>query len=130
MHPPVREEGQMAANRIDIVRRNLEAFARGDWDAFRRDLTDDAVYEEEGTQRRLEGIDRYLEVVKAWKAAFPDLQATLKETVASGDAVVAELEWAGTHTGELRGPMGALPPTNRFVKVPAVLLSRFEGDKV
>lgn len=120
----------MAGNTIDLARQHLDAIGKGDWKAYRAGLTDDAVYEEEATQRRIEGADRYLDAIKAWKTAFPDMKAKVKEAFASGDAVVAELEWEGTHRGQLSGPMGTIPPTNRSGKLPAVLLARFDGDKI
>ncbi len=120
----------MATNKVDLGRKHLDALARGDWTTYRDLMTDDAVYEEEATQRHVDSADRWLEISKAWKSAFPDLKATIKESFASGDSVVCELEWSGTQKGTLLGPFGSIPPTNRAGTLPAVLLLRFDGDRI
>ncbi len=120
----------MAENKIDIATRHLDALARGDWATYRNALTDGAVYDEEATRRLVQGADKYVETIKAWKTAFPDLKAAVKQTVASGDAVVCEVEWTGTHKGVLSGPMGTIPATGRSGKTPAMLLFRFDGDRI
>ena len=37
----------------------IDAFNQADWERFRSQLADDAVYEEAGTGRRVEGADPY-----------------------------------------------------------------------
>jgi steroid delta-isomerase-like uncharacterized protein len=91
---------------------------------------DDATYEEEATGRRSTGRDQIVQAVQAWKKAFSDLKATIKETVGSGDAIVVELEWEGTHDGPLVGPFGQIPATNKRGRVPAVEVVRFDGDRI
>lgn len=119
----------MATN-IDLGRKLLDVFAKSDWKTYRTMIEDNIVYEEEATRRRIQGADQYIEVLKAWKAAFPDSHAIEKQHVASGDAVVSEVEWEGTHKGTLTGPFGSIGATNRTAKVPAVLVLRFENGKV
>jgi steroid delta-isomerase-like uncharacterized protein len=120
----------MAANKIDILKKQLEAFERGDWKTWRSTIADNAVFEEEATHQRVQGADAIENVMKAWKTAFPDSKADIKDVIASGDAVVAELEWQGTHQGPLSGPFGTIPPTGRAGKVSAVLVLRFDNDRV
>ncbi len=45
-------------------------------------------------------------------------------------AVVAELEWDGTHNGTLEGPMGPIPASGRHGKVAAVQVVRFDNGKI
>lgn len=120
----------MAMNKIDIVKKHLDDLTKGDWSSFRGTLTDNAVYEEEATQRRFQGADQYIDSLKQWKTAFPDFKARVKECVASGDAVVCEVEWSGTHKGAFSGPMGTIPATNRAGKLPAMIMYRFDGDRI
>ena len=119
----------MATN-IELGRKLLDLFAKGDWKTYRTMIDDDVVYEEEATHRRIEGADQYIEVLKAWKAAFPDLHANERQHVASGDAVVSEVEWEGTHKGSLTGPFGTIAATNQTGKTPAVIVLRFENGKM
>jgi steroid delta-isomerase-like uncharacterized protein len=118
------------AKLIEIAKQHLDALAKGDWKSYRSMLTEGAVYEEEATQRRVQGADRYVDAIKPWKNAFPDMKVKIKEIIASGDAVVAEVEWEGTNQGELAGPFGTIPPTKRHGKLPGVIMMRFDGDKI
>ena len=60
----------MSDDLIALARENVEAFNDGDWDRFRATLADDSVYEEPGTQRKVEGPDAITELNAGWKAAF------------------------------------------------------------
>jgi steroid delta-isomerase-like uncharacterized protein len=119
----------MASN-IDIVQQSLDAFAKGDWKTYRSLCTDDIIYEEEATRRHVQGPDAFIELLKEWKSAFSDLRAVVKQTVASGDAVVVEVEWHGTHDGLLTGPFGDIAPTGRTAMTPAVLVLRFDNGRI
>ncbi|MGZ3440406.1 MAG: ester cyclase [Polyangia bacterium] len=115
---------------VELARKILDLFAKADWKTYRTMIEDNIVYEEEATRRRIQGADQLIEVLKAWKAAFPNLRATEKQHIASGDAVVSEVEWEGTHQGTLTGPFGTIAATNRSGKTPAVLVVRFENGKM
>ena len=41
---------------------------------------------------------------------MPDVKGSVTNAVASGNTVVLEVTWEGTHTGPLAGPKGAIPP--------------------
>ena len=114
----------------EMLRKHLAALATSDWDAYKADLAADCVYEEIASRKRVTGIDNYLAAIKVWKTAFPDLTATVKKVFESGDTIVAELEWAGTHKGPLETPFGTLPATNKFGRVGAVLISRAKDGKI
>jgi steroid delta-isomerase-like uncharacterized protein len=115
------------AKLIDIVKSQLASFANSDWASYRKTIVDDVVYEEEGTAREVTGADEYMKMLKEWKIAFPDAKAVIKEMIATGDAVVVEVEWQATHKGAFPG--GRIPASNRSVKVPAVLVARFDGER-
>jgi steroid delta-isomerase-like uncharacterized protein len=114
----------------DILNKHIEAFTKGDWTTYRSLFADNAVYDEEATQQVFNGPDQITRSQQAWKTAFPDVKATIRNTVATGDAVVAEVEWNGTHNGTLTGPMGSIPASGRRGKVAAVLVARFENGKI
>ena len=114
----------------EVLERQLKAFSQGDWKTYRETLTDRSVFEEEPTGRRVSGPDEIVRLVEAWLKGFPDCKARIKEAIASGDALVAELEWTGTHKGLLSGPFGSITATDKPVRVPAVLVLRFEGERI
>src|SRR4029450_9293857 len=97
----------------------VEAFNAADWSRFRELLAADIVYEETGTQRRVSGRDAYVELCQGWKQAFPDARGTIHRSVASGDTVVQEVTWTGTHEGDLETPAGAVPPSGAKIDVQA-----------
>jgi steroid delta-isomerase-like uncharacterized protein len=113
-----------------FIEQHIDAFARGDWNAYRAQLTESAIYEEEATGQRCEGAETIVSYVRRWKEAFPDVKGKIKNLFVSGDAAICELEWTGKHEGPLEGPMGRLEPTGRSARVPAVQVLRFEGDRI
>ena len=114
----------------EILRKQLDAFVKGDWNTYKSLLTDNAIYDEEATRRLVRGPDQVVKTVQIWKKAFPDLKATIKSMVATGDAVVAEIEWEGTQTGPLDAPTGQIPPSGKHGKVMAVQVARFDNGKI
>jgi steroid delta-isomerase-like uncharacterized protein len=114
----------------DVLRKTLEAFSSADWKTYKAQLKENAVYEEEPTGRRAEGREAIIKLVEPWRRAFSDVQATIKEVIASGDALVVELEWSGTQDGPLVGPFGTIPPSGRKGKLPAVQVVRFDSGQI
>ena len=115
---------------IDLATQHVATFVAHDWAAYKRQLTPDAVYVEPGTGRTVKGDDAYIEAVRGWVEAFPDMACTVESALGSGDRVVLELTWAGTQTGPLVGPLGTIPPTGKYGTVGAVQIVRFENGKV
>ena len=58
----------------------------------------DFVYDEVATLRKVQGVDQCLPLWRGWATAFPDSKATFHGAVVSGNTVVLELTWKGTHT--------------------------------
>jgi predicted ester cyclase len=50
---------------------------------------------------KVTGLDAFLAYFQSIRAAFPDGQVSLDETVAEGDTVVARCTFTGTNTGKL-----------------------------
>jgi steroid delta-isomerase-like uncharacterized protein len=114
----------------ELVRRFLDAFVAQDLEACRSMLAGDAVYEEEATQRRVQGADAILAVMSEWKRAYPDLKGTLRESFTGRDALVVEIEWDGTHHGDLPSRFGVIPATGKHGRLPAVQVFRFADGKI
>ena len=120
----------MTADKVQLAKQGIEAYGAGDWERFKAPLASDAVYEELSTQRRVQGPDAIVELSKGWRKAFPDSKGTITRVVEGPDAVVLEITWEGTHSGELASQMGPIPATYKRVKLPAVQVVTFKGDKV
>ena len=107
----------------------INAFNEADWDRFRNRLAADAVYTETGTGRRADGADAYLELVKGWKEALPDVHGTIRRSLAGDGTVAQDVLWEGTHTGPLQTPTGTIDPSGNRISVLGTLWVSFEGDK-
>lgn len=121
----------MSEESISAARAFTERYNAGDWDGMRDVIAPDAVYDEVGTGRRIEGADAILEVNKAWKAALPDSQGTIEDALSCDDRVVLRITWSGTQSGPLPLPTGGeIPPSNRQINVPACQIVRVADGKL
>jgi hypothetical protein len=70
---------------VKIARGQVEDFNNGDWERMRARLGSEARYDELGTERKIDGAEKIVELFKGWKQAFPDAVGTVTSAVASGD---------------------------------------------
>jgi len=103
------------ANVIEIAKAGITAYNDKDWSKAKDLLAADAVYDEKGTHRRIQGAGEIIEAWQGWAKAFPDSKATFVREFASGDTAVLELVWKGVHTGPLQTPTGIIPASNKPV---------------
>jgi steroid delta-isomerase-like uncharacterized protein len=115
---------------VQVADAFIKAFDAGDWQRFKAPLSPDVAYEETGTGRHTQGADVYVQLVQGWKQAFPDVTGTIRQAIGSGNTVVQEITWEGTHTGELLGPAGIMPPSGKRIAVPASVWYTFQGDQI
>jgi steroid delta-isomerase-like uncharacterized protein len=115
---------------VKIAREQVEAFNAGDWERMRAMLASDSLYNELGTERKIEGPDMMVELFKGWKTAFPDAVGTVTNAVASGTKAALEVTWKGTHTGPLETAEGTIPASGKAQETPAAFFFAFEGGKI
>jgi steroid delta-isomerase-like uncharacterized protein len=115
---------------VNLARKQVDAFNTGDWEQLRASLGADSRYDELGTQRKIEGPEKIVELFKAWKTAFPDAVGTVTSAVASGKKAALEVTWKGTHTGPLETAEGTIPASGKPQETPAAFFFTFEGDKI
>jgi steroid delta-isomerase-like uncharacterized protein len=79
-------------------------------------------------QPREQLIDRqgYARLLPAIFAALPDLHVAIEAMIAEGDLVATLLRATGTHRGDFRG----IPPSDKPVVQPAVVLFRCADGKL
>ena len=123
-------EVQTADEMVKIAREQVDAFSSGNWELLRGTLASDSRYDELGTQRKIEGPEKIVELFKAWKAAFPDGAGTVTSAFASGDKAALEVTWKGTHTGPLTTAEGTIPASGKRQETPAAIFFTFEGNKI
>ncbi len=115
---------------IRIARENIEAFNAGDWRRVRATLAPDSVYDEVGTQRRLQGADEIVQALQGWKQAMPDAKGTITMALASGNTVTLEITWEGTQTGPLAGPGGPIPASGKRQVTRGAFIVTIQGDQI
>lgn len=114
---------------IDQAKLSIVAYNEKNWDAAKQALSPDAVYEEVATHRRLEGVDSILPTWKEWATAFPDSRATFEREFATGDTVVLEMRWRGTHSGPLNLPTGKVNATNKSIDLRACQIVELKSGR-
>ena len=115
---------------IQVARGVVDAFNANNWDGFRALSTTNVVYNEFGTQRVINGPDEIIESMRGWKTAMPDATGTVTSSFASGNTVVLEVTWRGTHTGPLVSPAGTIPPSGKSQTTPSAWIFECEEGKV
>ena len=118
------------ANVIEIVKASITAYNDKDWSKAKEALAADAVYDEKGTHRRIQGDANIIDAFQGWANAFPDSKATFVSEFGSGDTAVLELVWKGVHTGPLQTPTGTIPASNKPIEMPACQVVQVEGGKI
>jgi steroid delta-isomerase-like uncharacterized protein len=114
---------------IDVAKAQVTAYNEKNWGAVEAALTADAVYDEVSTERRVQGVQDILAIWRGWATALPDSKATFHNALASGNTVVLELSWRGTHTGPLQTPTGTIAPSGKSVDLRACQIVELAGDK-
>ena len=115
---------------VKLARKQIDTFNAGDWEQLQETFASDARYDELGTQRKVEGRERIVELFKGWKTAFPDAAGTVTGAFASGNKAALEVTWKGTHTGPLESAEGTIPASGKIQETPAACFFTFEGDKI
>ena len=107
----------------------VAAFNDHDESRIRELNAENAVIEAPGDVH-VEGREAATQYAMAWLNAFPDARLNVKNEFASGDWVVQEFTFEGTHEGTLNGPAGEIPATHRRLNGRGVQIFRVEGDEV
>ncbi len=113
-----------------ISRDYIEAFNVANWSRVKELVTGDSLYNEAGTQRRIKGADAIVTALQGWRRAFPDVKGKITNEISTGNSVVLEITWEGTHTGPLEGPGGTIAATGKRQVTPSAMVILFEGGKI
>jgi steroid delta-isomerase-like uncharacterized protein len=115
---------------IRAARGIVDAFNASDWESCKAAMTLDSVYDEVATSRTLRGVGEVIPVWQGWKEAMPDVKGTVTNAYATGNTVVLEVTWKGTHTGPLPSPSGTVPATGKQQTTRAGWVMNFDGGKI
>jgi predicted ester cyclase len=106
--------------------RFIEAFNAHDEEAMRALTHPNATFAAPGNVH-LRGVEATGYAIK-WLKACPDGRLTVKNEFISGEWVVEEVIFEGTHQGPMDSPVGVIPATGKRIAVKAVLITRYESD--
>jgi steroid delta-isomerase-like uncharacterized protein len=113
---------------LETFQAGTSAFNDHDVDAFAALLADDVVFDAPGGVGGT-GRTACAEFYRSWISSFPDAHVDVTAVHVSGDVIVEEATFAGTHHGTLQTPSGDIPPTGRHVAVPYVHVLNFRDGK-
>lgn len=114
---------------IDAAKAPVQAYNDKNWAALRASVSPDFVYDEVATNRKVQGVDQVIPLWQGWATAFPDSKATFDRELASGNTVVFEVTWRGTHKGPLQTPNGPIAATNKRIEIRACTAIEVANDK-
>ena len=113
-----------------VAREIVTGYSTANWTALKGLFTPAAVYNELGSQRRIQGPDAIIQTLQGWKKAMTDSQGKVISAIASGDTVAMQITWTGTHDGTFTGPTGTVPATGKRQTTPAAMIVKFSDNKV
>jgi steroid delta-isomerase-like uncharacterized protein len=109
-----------------IVRQFIdEILNKGDVEGAGRFVWEDVV-EQVPFPGQGPGLAGLQDVLRAMRAAFPDLHWSVEEQLADGDRVLTRFVWTGTHRGAFLG----LPATDRRVSVWGMVIDRLVEGRI
>lgn len=72
------------------------------------------------------GLEGLKDILRAMRAAFPDLVFSIEEQISEGDKVASRFTWTGTHQGAFLG----IPATGKPVRVWGVVIDRLVEGRI
>ena len=114
---------------IDAAKAPSIAYNNKDWEAVKAAVTPGFLYDEVATQRKTQGADQVIAAWQGWGTAFPDSKATFDNAHASGDTVVLEVTWRGTHKGPLQTATRQIPARGKSIEIRACQILEIAGGK-
>jgi predicted ester cyclase len=110
-----------------VIRRWLEeGWSRGNVDVADELIDENFIVRGAGGQVVQQGREGVKDLVRAWRAGFPDGRMRLDDILAEGDMVIVRNAWVGTHTGTFYG----IAPTGLSVEVTSIGFDRLADGRV
>jgi steroid delta-isomerase-like uncharacterized protein len=110
-----------------LVRRFIEeAFNQANFEGIADMLAPDYLHHDPTTNQFGSGIDGFKQMISLYRQAFPDLQITLEDQIATEDKVVDRWTGHGTHQGEFMG----MAPTGRKITATGISIHRIAAGKI
>ena len=108
-----------------ILRRYVEMFNSGDWQALDEIMAPDYV-DHVAFHKRQSSRDAFKETFATFRNAFPDSYVTVEDVIAEGSKIVWRWTWRGTHAGVFRG----VEPSGKQITWTGVIIWRIENGRI
>jgi steroid delta-isomerase-like uncharacterized protein len=102
-----------------------EAVNSGNFDIFDQVVAPDCV-DHDPAAGQVVGPAGYRMFFSGMRAAFPDMAVALETMVANDDTIAFAYTLTGTH----KGPLMAIPPSGKKVRIRGLQISKFKGGKM
>ena len=101
----------------DTVEKFFDALNRHDLDTAMGVWAPDAEIHDPGAPEAIKGTDAIRQNLNSWLQAFPDIKLdTVGPVLSEGNNAGFQVRISGTHLGDLVGPQGTVPPTNKVIQ--------------
>ena len=120
----------MSQDLTQVARGLVTFYSNADWASMKSLYTPDGIYNEVGSGRKIQGPEAIIQALQGWKKTMSDSSGTITNVFGSGNIVAIEVTWQGTQDGPFTTPAGTVPPSGRKQKTQAVMIARFQGDKI
>ena len=121
-----RAQKEVEEQNKELVKREWEAWSKGDFETFKELLAPDYVYFVPSRSTKPMSLEETIELVKMLHNAFPDITFSIEELIAVEDIVISRFIMRGTHEGEFQG----IPATGNKVEMSGIMMTRIENGKI
>ena len=109
-----------------VIMQQGELLNKRDFDALKELLAPEYLCYIPSRSTKSLSRDEYVEIIKTFRNAFPDINWKILELIPVGDRVIMRYIGRGTHKGEYRG----IPATGNHIEYGGTALFRIENGKV
>jgi ketosteroid isomerase-like protein len=128
---PTRQGGHtVPQDNEESIRRVYQLAEVKDVAGFVGAFTDDGVFTDQSIQVSYVGPDEIGLTVDVYAKAFPDMHRELYQFYSTGDIVVVQLAFQGTHLGPLKLPQGTIPATGKRMDAPCCDVFELQDGKI
>src|SRR5579864_8491088 len=113
----------------DLVDAHNRVFNDRDWSRAPEILSPDVATTSPGLGT-ITCIDPFIQFAKGFVTALPDSRLVAETITESGNRVVCEGRYTGTHTGPLMTPQGEVPATGRTLNLPYADVFEVEAGRI
>ncbi len=118
-------------NPHDVIRRTISRYFDEVWNQGRVDVLDDLltadyINHSPGVPNPPPGPDGLKPIVRAMRAAIPDLRYTILDLVIDDGKAAVYVQVTGTQ----HGPLFGVPPTGKAFDIRQMQIEWFRGDKI